>query len=42
MSHPKVVVVFLSETGKVKATWLTETVHPPQNEEKTTSLVEEF
>lgn len=42
MSHPKVVAAFFTGTGKVKAAWLIEVVHPPQNEEETTSLVEEL
>ncbi|KAF5872926.1 putative nrps-like enzyme protein [Botrytis fragariae] len=42
MSHPKVVAALLTGTGKVKAAWLIEVVHPPQNEEETTSLVEEL
>ncbi|KAF7908494.1 uncharacterized protein EAF01_004249 [Botrytis porri] len=42
MSHPKVVAALLTGTEKVKAAWLTEVVHPSQNEEETTSLVEEL
>ncbi|KAF7944016.1 hypothetical protein EAE96_010426 [Botrytis aclada] len=42
MTHPKVVAALLTGTGKVKADWLIEVVHPPQNEEETTSLVEEL
>ncbi|TGO32047.1 hypothetical protein BHYA_0361g00020 [Botrytis hyacinthi] len=42
MSHPKVVAALLTVTGKVKAAWLIEIVHPPQNEEEATSLVEEL
>ncbi|KAF7952222.1 uncharacterized protein EAE97_001719 [Botrytis byssoidea] len=34
MAHPKVVPALLTGTGKV--------IHPPQNEEETTTLVEEL
>ncbi|TGO75704.1 hypothetical protein BELL_0197g00110 [Botrytis elliptica] len=42
MSHPKVVAALLTGTEMVKAAWLIEVVHPPQNEEETTSLIEEL
>ncbi|KAF7889766.1 uncharacterized protein EAF02_002181 [Botrytis sinoallii] len=42
ISHPKVVCSLLTGTEKVKAAWLIEVVHPPQNEEETTSLIEEL
>ncbi|TGO08305.1 hypothetical protein BTUL_0215g00080 [Botrytis tulipae] len=42
MSHPKVVAALLTGTGNVKGAWPIGVVHPPQNEEETTSLVEEL
>ncbi|KAM0157190.1 hypothetical protein ACHAPG_004872 [Botrytis cinerea] len=42
MSRSRIFAALLTGTAKVKAAWLTEIVHPPQNEEETTSLIEEF